>query len=130
MLSWLNLSWCIGDDFNDTRFPSKILGEACSSVMMEFSNFIFVQGLMDLPLVAGLFCGLIVRTPALGQELIGFLFLRNRKSSISIDLRKGCIDCAQIIYLFSLIVVVFREPKRSFEFENMWLKAGKALWIG
>lgn len=95
-------------------FPTEILGEACSSVMMGFSDFIFVQGLMDLPLVAGLLCGLIVRTLALGQEFIGFLFLRNRKLSISVYLKKSCIDCVQIIYLFSLIVVVFRGPKRYF----------------
>jgi hypothetical protein len=88
LLSWLNLSWCIGGDFNAAHFPTEILGGACSSVMVGFSYFIFVQGLMDLPLVASLFCGLIVRTPALSQEFIGFLFLRNRKLSISVYLRK------------------------------------------
>jgi hypothetical protein len=88
LLSWLNLSWCIGGDFNAARFSTEILGGACSSVMVGFSDFIFVQGLMNLPLVRGLFYGLIIRTPVLGQEFIGFLFLRNRKLSISVYLRK------------------------------------------
>ena len=42
-------------DFNITRFPSERSGEGHFSLaMMDFSNFIFEQGLMDLPLVAHL----------------------------------------------------------------------------
>lgn len=49
MLSWWNLWWCIGGDFNVTRFRSVKSGEAClCPTMVEFTDF--YQGMMDLPL--------------------------------------------------------------------------------
>jgi len=58
-LGWLDLlvdlPWCIGGDFDVTRFPSGRLGEAFFSAMMEFSDSIFEQGLRDLPLLGGTF---------------------------------------------------------------------------
>jgi hypothetical protein len=54
--SWWELPWCIGGNFNVTRFPAKRLRDVrLNATMMEFSDFIFEQGLMDLPLVGGLF---------------------------------------------------------------------------
>jgi hypothetical protein len=42
LISWWNLLWCIGGDFNVTRFPSKRSGGAClCPTMVEFSDFIF-----------------------------------------------------------------------------------------
>jgi hypothetical protein len=53
-MSWWDVPWCIGGDFNVTRFPNGRSGEArfCPA-MMEFSDFVSEQGLMDLPLVGG-----------------------------------------------------------------------------
>jgi hypothetical protein len=52
ILHWWNMSWCIGGDFNVTCFPNERLGDVpLSFAMMEFSDFISDQGLMDLPLV-------------------------------------------------------------------------------
>jgi hypothetical protein len=48
---------CIGGDFNVTHVPSERSGEArfCQA-LVEFSNFIFYLGLMDLfPLVGASF---------------------------------------------------------------------------
>jgi hypothetical protein len=43
-------------DFNVVRFPSKRSGDSgYSAAMVEFSEFIFVQGLVDLPLEWGQF---------------------------------------------------------------------------
>lgn len=55
LISWY-LPWYIGSDFNVTRFPSERLGEASFSLTMEeFSNFIFEQGPMNIPLQGGNF---------------------------------------------------------------------------
>jgi hypothetical protein len=48
--------WCIGGDFNATRFPSERLGNhRYAPSMEEFSRFIFDHGLMDIPLMGGQF---------------------------------------------------------------------------
>jgi len=54
--SWWELPWCIGGDFNVTRFPAERSREVrLNAAMMEFSDFIFEQGLMDFPLAGGTF---------------------------------------------------------------------------
>jgi len=54
--SWWVLPWCIGGDFNVIRFPVERSSDVClNTAMMEFSDFIFEQGLMDLPLARGSF---------------------------------------------------------------------------
>lgn len=54
LISWWNMPRCIGGDFNVTWFPSERSGETrlCPD-MVEFSDFIFEQGLMDISLVFG-----------------------------------------------------------------------------
>jgi hypothetical protein len=48
------MPWCMGGDFNIVRSPSERGGEARSSqAIVEFSEFIFKQGLIDIPLVWG-----------------------------------------------------------------------------
>ena len=55
LMSWWDLPWCIGGDFNVTRFPSERSGgRRISAAMREFSDFIFERGRMDLPLTGGL----------------------------------------------------------------------------
>ena len=49
---------------------------------------------MDLPLIRGLLHGLIIGIPPLGQELIGFLFLRNGKLRL-------CLDRQVFVFVFS-----------------------------
>ena len=56
LISWWDLSWCVGGDFNIIRFPSEWLGAASfSRALYGFSNFIALHGLMDIPMVGGLY---------------------------------------------------------------------------
>ena len=74
VLSFWNLSWCIGGDFNVTRFPSERLGSAhLDFAMMEFFEFISEQGLMDLPLAGGSFTWSISLDPPLWSRIDQFL---------------------------------------------------------
>jgi hypothetical protein len=51
-----DVAWCIGGDFNVTRFPSERLGAASISIVMEeFLDFVFEQGLVDISLQGGNF---------------------------------------------------------------------------
>lgn len=71
---WWNLPWRIGGDFNVTCFSSERSGEArLCTAMMEFSNFIFYQGLLDLPLVGGSFTWSISQDPPMLSKIDRFL---------------------------------------------------------
>ncbi|KAF5457277.1 hypothetical protein F2P56_021390, partial [Juglans regia] len=103
-----DVPWCMGGDFNITRFPSERSGHCQHSrAMEEFSEFIFDLDLMDLPLVGGNTHGL---TAGLGRSWIDSLSLRHGKLTI----QKG---------------------RRYFKFENMWLTSNgfvdmvRAWWI-
>lgn len=56
VISWWNVPWCIGRDFNVTRFPSERWGFGVSGRgMKEFSDFISKFGLENLSSSGGLF---------------------------------------------------------------------------
>ena len=55
LISWWNLPWCLGDDFNVIHFPLERLGAVSyTSSMFDFFDFISLHGLMDIPLEGGL----------------------------------------------------------------------------
>jgi hypothetical protein len=46
----------VGGDFNVVRFPLEMMGSVGSSLAMhDFSDFIFANGLIDIPLFGGNF---------------------------------------------------------------------------
>jgi hypothetical protein len=106
VLSLWNLPCCLGGDFNVTRFPSEGSGSArLDHAMMEFSDFISEQGLMDLPLAAlgggGLSC-----------------FPRGAPGVMQKRLPRLCSDHFPIL----LDMGDVSRGRRPFKFENMWLK--------
>lgn len=55
VLAWWNLPWCIGGD-SVTRFPSECSGlGGFRSAMLEFSDFIAENYLVDILLMGGMF---------------------------------------------------------------------------
>ena len=55
LIYWWNLLWCLGGDFNVIRFPSERLRAiSYTQSMYEFSDFISLHGLMDIPMEGGL----------------------------------------------------------------------------
>jgi hypothetical protein len=80
------MSWCIGGDFSVVRYPCERSGDSRQSqTMLEFSEFIFVQGFIDIPLVGGL--GLIIEILRHGLELIGSSYIRSGKNVFWMYLR-------------------------------------------
>ena len=68
------MPWCFGGDFNVVRFPSEYSGSGpFTSVMTDFSDFIFEQGLIDLPLEGGTFTWSNSREVASSSRLDKFL---------------------------------------------------------
>ena len=54
LIIWCDLPWCLGGDFNIFCFPSKRLGVVSyTRAMNEFSDFISLHGLMDIPMKGG-----------------------------------------------------------------------------
>ena len=53
---WWDVPRCLGGDFNVVRFPLERVGsESFSPTMYDFSDFIFVNGLVDIPMLGGNF---------------------------------------------------------------------------
>jgi hypothetical protein len=73
-------------------------------------------------LLGGLLRGLIIGFPLLGQELIGFLSLENEKLIFPIYFRKRLHRLCSNPFLILLDCGGIHWGKRSFKFENMWIK--------
>ena len=71
--SW-SMPWCLGGDFNVVQFPSERSGSSpFTSAMIDFSDFISEQGLIDLPLEGGTFTWSNFREVASHSRLDRFL---------------------------------------------------------
>jgi len=56
LISWCDLPWCLGGDFNIICFPSERLGAVSYTWDMHgFSMFISLHGLIDIPMEGGLY---------------------------------------------------------------------------
>jgi hypothetical protein len=123
LLSIWAMPWCIGGDFNATIFLRERSGGAgFRRAASEFADFIVDHGLMDLPLGGG---GGGVSTwsnslswSRLDRFLVSPDWEMGYPGLVQRKLLRVCSDHAPIM----LTRGDLHYGKRSFKFENMWLK--------
>jgi hypothetical protein len=124
LLSWWDLPWCIGGDFNVTCFSSERSSEArMCPAMLEFSDFIYEQGLMDIPLVGGSFTWSSNRDPPSWSRIDRFLVSPSWESQFPDLLQKRLPRLCSDHFPILLDCGGIPGAKRYFKFENMWLKS-------
>jgi hypothetical protein len=123
ILSWWSLPWCIGGDFNVTRFPSERSGEGSLSAMRDFSDFIFDQGLLDLPLAGGTCTWSLRPDPLVWSRINRFLISPEWEAWFPVVSQKRLPRLYSDHFPILLDCVDVSRGKRPFKFENMWLKA-------
>jgi hypothetical protein len=90
IISWWNMPWCMGGDFNVTRFPNERSREGSMSAMRDCSGFISDQGLMDFPLTGGFFTWSLTLDPLVRPRIDRFLvFLDCEARFCDVPLRMG-----------------------------------------
>ena len=120
LLCWWDLLWCIWGDFNAIRFPSERPGgRRISSTMREFSDFIFERGLMDLPLTGGLCTWSNSRS---WSRIDCFLVSSDSETRHPEVLRKRLLCLCSDHFPIVLACGGNKGGRKSFKFENMWLK--------
>jgi hypothetical protein len=120
LLSIWDMPWCIGGDFNATIFQSERSGGAgLRQAAMEFADFIADQGLMDLPLAGGVSTwSNSLSWSRLDRFLVSPEWEMSYPGLVQKKLLRVCSDHAPIILTRGSL----QNGKRSFKFENMWLK--------
>ncbi|KAG2664290.1 hypothetical protein I3760_16G075400 [Carya illinoinensis] len=118
--NWWDLLWCIGGDFNVTRFPSKCFGNRrMRPTMLDFSECIFELNLVDLPLVGGLCTWANNQTwSPLDRFLISPKWEIHYPEVWQKRLSRLCLDHWPIMLACGGIQRRFRY----FKFKNTWLK--------
>jgi hypothetical protein len=111
-------------DFNVTRFPSERSGIArfCPT-MMEFSDFIFEQSLMDLPLVEWTCTWSNNRDSPSWSRIDRFLVSPEWEAKFPHLFQKRLHRLCSYYFPILLYCGCFQGGKKPFKFENMWLKA-------
>jgi hypothetical protein len=122
LMSWWNMPWCIGGDFNVTRFSSERSGAACRLDMVEFSDFLHEQGLLDLPLAGGFFTWSLAQDPPKWSRIDRFLISPDWEARFPGVSQKRLPRICSDHFPLLLDSVNGPRGKRPFKFENMWLK--------
>jgi len=111
----------MGGDFNIVRSPSERRGEARSSqAMVEFSKFIFEQGLNDILLVGGRSTWSNCLT---WSRIDRFLLYTEWEEYFPDVSQRRLPRILSNHYPLLLVCGVGRRGRGSFKFENMWLQA-------
>ena len=121
LISWWNLPWCLGGDFNVIRFPSERLGAGrFSRCMYDFSDFISLHGHMDIPLEGGLFSW---SNSTSASRIDRFLFSLALVDHFTHFSQKRLPRVLSDHFPILLESGSHRRGRIPFRFENMWLKA-------
>ena len=112
LINWWNLPWCLGGDFNVIRFPSERLGVGrFTRCMYDFSDFISLHGLMDIPLKGGLFSW---SNSTSASRIDRFLFSSVLAEYFTHFSQKGFLECYLITSQFFWRVGVIKEGEFLF----------------
>ena len=114
----------MGRDFNIVRFPSEHLGAAgYSPSMLDFSDFISIHGIVDIPLEGSSFTWSNNRDNASMSQLVRFLFTTEWAGHYSSIGKKRL--CRLLSDHFPIVLNCgnIQRGRRPFRFENMWMKA-------
>jgi hypothetical protein len=123
LCSWWSLPWCIGGDFNVTRFSSERSGDVrLCSAMIEFSNFIADQSLLDLPLAGGSSTWSIAQDPPMWSRIDRFLVSHDWEARFPLVSQKRLSRPISDHFSILLDCGDVSRGRRPFKFENMWLK--------
>ena len=120
MDSWWNLPWCWGGDFNVICFLSERLGAGrFTHSMYDFSDFISLHGLMDIPLEGGLFSWPNCTS---ASRIDRFLFSPVLVEYFTHFSQKRLPRVLSDHFPILLESGSHRRGQIPFRFENMWLK--------
>jgi len=115
------LPWCMGGNFNIVRSPCERGGEARSSQAMEdFFDFIFEQGLIDIPMVGGRSTWSNFHA---WSKIDRFLPSTKWEEKFPKASQRHLSRLLSDHYPLLLDCGVGRQSRGSFKFENMWLQA-------
>jgi exonuclease III len=124
MRSWWEVPWVVGGDFNMVRFPLERVGSnTFSPAMHDFSDFISVHGLVDMPMSGGNFTWTNNREVSSMSRLDRFLFTSDWDEGFVNICQKRLIRLNSDHFPVLLECGVIRRERRPFRFENMWLRA-------
>ena len=111
-------------DFNVVCFPSKRTGsKAFSPAMYDFSDFIFTNGLIDIPLIGGNYTWSNNRDVASMSKIDCFIFTVDWEEGFSPSSQKRLLCLMSDHFPIMLECGCIPRERRPFRFENMWLKA-------
>ncbi|KAG6697656.1 hypothetical protein I3842_09G212200 [Carya illinoinensis] len=120
LCSWWDIPWCIGGDFNITRFSSERSGVSnMGSAMADFLALLFYLNLVDLPLAGGDFTWSNERA---WSRLDGFVVSPSWETHFPNLCQKRLPRLCSDHFPILLDCGGLQEGRRYFKFENMWLK--------
>ncbi|XP_042952212.1 uncharacterized protein LOC122289294 [Carya illinoinensis] len=139
LCSWWDIPYCIGGDFNITRFPSERSGaSSMGSAMADFSALLFDLDLVDLPLVWGNFTWSNGKLKALKNDLKiwnleTFGNINDQRDKLFAELQQ--FDERETVRALSTedttrrMIVTTELEKISLMEEISWRQTSRALWL-
>ena len=120
LISWWEVPWCLGSDFNIIRFPSERLGAAtCTRAMYGFYDFISLHGLMDIPMEGALYTWSYTSS---ASRLDRFLFSPLLADYLTLFAQRRLSRVLSNHYPILLEWGSHWRGRTPFRFENMWLR--------